>query len=679
MKKVLLLSLSLVLGFSAFAQQRAQVRVAKNDIREGVAYGQKATFGKDMAAEASTYVPTVAKSVVVNRWNDMEDTETMETTYDLQSNQFVANRMVQWADGSVAIVATMSHEDNLSASDRGTGYNYYDGSSFADQPEARIEPWKTGWPSLAQWGDNGEIILAHGNGHMQCFTRETAGEGEWQYMGALPDYPEGYPYPTNYPTWPRIVTCGEHHNVIIAIATLQQSVSSDETDTRTIMWRSEDAQNWTVSYSLLEPMGYETGYFSADDYCMAANGNTVAIVYSGNLVNSVWMFKSEDCGLTWATTKVWEHPLEGHQLDEEGLAYEDTLFMPMNSAVVVDNNGVVHVAMNTFEMAHWADTQAGYYNYFYGRAVDGILYWNDTQDAPIADTYHEEYVGTVYEEHYANPNPYHAARLWWPIADNPGYVHMNADTTKWIGYVPMYYDENGSLISWDNDKLYNDNYHSKMYGTSAHPALSCDPYNNLVCAFSSPCTRRVNQLGGADYYCRSIYLSYYNVDEGYWHQVEDDLTDDEVNFMYMLTDNLFTISALNTVNAGEFWFGFQSDDEIGFAWGTDPSQAATSTNVIHACKVIAPEEFTSVPENNNAQDVIYNIYPNPATNYMVVSSAMDTDATITIFNIVGQTVSQFNKHLGTGENTISIDLKSGVYFCTISANGFDKTVKVVVK
>ena len=174
-------------------------------------------------------------------------------------------------------------------------------------------------------------------------------------------------------------------------------------------------------------------------------------------------------------------------------------------------------------------------------------------------------------------------------------------------------------------------------------------------------------------------MSYKNVDEDYWHQIEDDLTDDNVDFMYMLTDNLFTISVLNTVNPGEFWFGFQSDDEIGFAWGSTASQAATSTNEIHVCKVIAPAEYVSVPENNDAQDVVYSIYPNPATDFMVVSSAMDTDATVTIYNLVGQVVKQFNQHLGTGENTISIDLKSGVYFCTISANGFDKTVKVVVK
>lgn len=127
MKKVLLLSLSLVLGFSAFAQRQV---IQKNDAREATAKAKTVAAGKEMATEASNYVPQAAKSVVVNRWDDMEDSETMMTYYDLQSNQYVANRMVQWADGSVAVVATMSHENNQTASDRGTGYNFFDGSEW---------------------------------------------------------------------------------------------------------------------------------------------------------------------------------------------------------------------------------------------------------------------------------------------------------------------------------------------------------------------------------------------------------------------------------------------------------------------------------------------------------------------------------------------------------------------
>ena len=645
MKKVFLLSLGLVMGLSAFAQRQ----VIKNDLREGVASGKITVVGNEATTGASTYAPKAAKSVVINRYDNMEEAETMWTHYDLQSNQFVANRMYQMPNGSVAVAATMSHEANLTASDRGTGYNFFDGNDWMDQPEQRVEPFKTGWPSLARWGATGEILLAHGNGHMQCFTREVAGQGEWQHMGNLPDYPEGYPYTTEYATWPRVVTCGDNHNVIIAVAALQHSISSDETDVRTCFWRSTDAINWTCSYGPLADLGlgYEVGYFSADDYALAANGHTVALVYSGCLTNSSWMFKSTDDGLTWEGRRVWQDPYEGISLDDPNLAYTDTLYRPMNAAVTIDNNNVVHVALNTFEMAHWSDTDPGYYNYFYGRAVDGILYWNDTEDGPVSSP---------------DGNPHHAARLWWPAGE--GYVHMEPDSTRWIGFIPMY-----EGIEWENDLYYTDNYHSKFYGASGHMALSCDPQGNLACAFSTPCTNRMSE----GFYCRTIIVSYRSVADGYWIQDEDDLMED---FMLSLDDGLFTCAVTNTNNRGEYWFSYQHDDHPGFYWGSSPTQEEATENIIQVVKLMTTP--TGV-EETEAQDVVYSIYPNPATDYVVVSSAMNADATITFVNLAGQTVKSFNKALVLGDNNISIDLESGVYFCTIEANGFSKTTKVIVK
>lgn len=667
MKKVFLLSLSLVLGLGAFAQNR----VMKNDAQKAVANSKIVAVGNEMTTDASTYAPQASKSVVINRYQDMEDAETMWTNYDLQSNQYVANRMYQLPNGNVAVTATMSHEANQTASDRGTGYNFYRNGEWAEQPETRVEPFKTGWPSIARYGANGEILLSHGNSHMQYFIRETAGEGEWQHIGNLPDVPEGYPY-AEYPTWPRVVTCGPNHDIVVAVAALQHKISDDETDVRTYFARTENAMDptsWTCSYGPLADLEtpYHIGNFSADDYALASNGNTVALLYSGCLTNSVWMFKSEDCGATWATTRVWEHPFEGHELDEEGLDYGDTLFMPMNGSIVIDNNGVCHVALNTFEMTHLLSTDPGYYTYWSGRAVDGILYWNDTQD-PIHDTEHPEYIGTPYEAHFAHPNQFHAARLWWPIADNPGYVHMLPDSTKWIGYIPMY-----EGYSWENDKYYmsGSEYVSKLYGASGHPALSCDAYGNLACAFSSPNVTRDN---GSNY-LRSIYVSYLNVEEGYWHQVKDDITED---VMLMYSECLFTSAVQNTINPGEYWFSYQADDAIGFYWGSNASQAAATENVIHVTKVIADPEMINV-EEIEAVDVINGIYPNPATDFVVINSAMNTNATITFVNLAGQTVTSFNKALTIGENTISIDLESGIYFCTVNANGFNKTTKVIVK
>ncbi len=103
MKRILLLSLSLALGFCAFAQQR----VAKNEIRQFTANAKKIAMGNEnINSTAVNFAPQTAKSVVVNRYNDMSDWETMLTTYDLQSNHFCSNRMYQLTNGSVGIVAT---------------------------------------------------------------------------------------------------------------------------------------------------------------------------------------------------------------------------------------------------------------------------------------------------------------------------------------------------------------------------------------------------------------------------------------------------------------------------------------------------------------------------------------------------------------------------------------------
>ena len=200
MRKVLLLSLSLALGFSAFAQQR----VAKNDIKSVKVSAKKVAVGNEtINPSVADFAPQTAKSVVVNRYQDVEDGETMWTNYDLQSNSWCSNRMYQLPNGSVAVTATFSHEPNQTASDRGTGYNFYDAEEavWQDMPDARVESMRTGWPTIAQWKENGEILISHAP--MRCWTREVAGQGEWVYRGELPISPEGFPYDDDA-SWPSV-------------------------------------------------------------------------------------------------------------------------------------------------------------------------------------------------------------------------------------------------------------------------------------------------------------------------------------------------------------------------------------------------------------------------------------------------------------------------------------------
>ena len=659
MKKVLLLSLSLVLGFSAFAQQR----VAKSDLKSFTVNSKKVVVGNEVGTQsAAQFAPQTAKSVVVNRYQDCEDAETMYTYYDLQSNSWCSNRMYQLPNGNVGIVATLSLESNQDASDRGTGYNFYDAASqsWMDMPEARVESARCGWPTIAQWGDEGEILISHAP--LSVYTREVAGQGEWVYRGSLPESPEGFEYADDF-AWPRVATSGDHHNIIHVIGDIQHQVSSDEVHHWQVYLRSEDAENWTITYSPLAQDGEEYDHYTADSYNITANGHNVAMIYGDDLQSHVVMYKSTDDGLTWNRTVIWENPYYGYDwsTDEESI-FTDTLFGPANLAIAIGPDGVAHVAMTVYEYIH--DEIGNTYTTYSGRGVDGVFYWNDTQEAPIQSI---------------DGNPHHALRLWWPDEENPQYVTMINDSTKWIGYLPLYQDEDGNVIAYVNDMFYRgDDYFYKFRSSqSATPALSIDPMGNIACAYSAP---YVNPTEGDANYYRHIYVSYRNVDEGYWHQIVEELTDPLVEFAYGSSENIYAVSVDNTANPGEFWFGYQTDYQIGLYWGSGASQNTGSENFIHAVKVTPTPEMVSVPENNTvAQEVVYSIYPNPATDYVIVSSSADAEANITIFNLVGQTVKQFSKSLKTGENAISLDLNSGIYFCNIEANGYTKTIKFIVK
>ena len=471
MKKVLLLSLSLALGFSAFAQQRAQQRVAKNDKQSfKVSATKAAAVGNEkINATAANFTPQAAQSVVVNRYDENEVGETMITYYDLQSNSWCSNRMYQLPDGSVGVVATFSaSQSSPNGTDRGTGYNFYKDGEWQDMPETRVEPNRTGWPTIAQWGETGEILISHAP--LGVYTREVAGEGEWEYRGELPECPAGLEYTGEDWAWPRVATSGDNHNIIHVIADIQHTVSSDEVHHYQVYLRSTDAENWTISYSPLAQDDEAIDHYTADAYNITANGHNVAMIYGDDLQSHIVMYKSTDDGQTWERTVIWENPYYGCDwATDECSIFTDTMFGPSNVALVIDKNGTVHVAMNVYEYIH--SELGNTYTTWSGRGVDGIYYWNDTQEAPIQSP---------------DGNPHHALRLWWPDPENPGYVKMDADTTKWIGFVPMHYDETGSLIQYDNDKFYreNDYFYKFRSGQSGMMAFSCDPNGNLACAFS---------------------------------------------------------------------------------------------------------------------------------------------------------------------------------------------------
>ena len=382
MKKVLLLSLGLVMGLGAFAQQ-AVVKSLPAPVKASI---EKKALGTDVVEGTVNFVTRGTQSVVTNEGTAYLEAETMYTTYDLQSNSFIANRMYQLKDGSVAVTATMSTEEfDESFPDRGTGYNFAKGGnmdSWGDVPSSRIEEVRTGWPSIAPYGAEGEILVSHGHENGLCYyIREKAGEGEW-------DGPHAIPNPTMAEftdlaedlqlSWPRIATTGENNDVVHIFAAGQGDVNVAH-----FYVRSTDLENWEVKYAPVQEQGlhlFKIGegysYYDSDDYAVSTNGDRIAVVYCSGWATNVYCYESSDAGLTWESRLVWESPIHGldWETDEESLISQ--CYGPVHAAVAIGQDGVSHVALSVGLFSHATlEKSYGIYN---GMNTDGIAYWNDT-------------------------------------------------------------------------------------------------------------------------------------------------------------------------------------------------------------------------------------------------------------------------------------------------------------
>ena len=643
MKKVLFLSAALALGVTGLAQQMS---VKAPATMKGSADLHRLMSGKEVCQEQVFTPANTPIMTTSHRYDSFEEFETMITNYDLQANGFLANRMVRWDDNTLSIVATLSTAGTSAAPDRGTGYNYYNGSEFGDMPEARIEGVKTGWPSIAKYGANGEIIVAHTGTKLIYYTRATKGEGEWVGPKDIPNPELGGT--AEEMTWPRVITSGPNNDIIHVIAADQDGSNYDS-----YMYyaRSTDGETWTVGYT--PELGDDVvGTYSADNYALAANGNTVAMLYTGSVSGSTFLIKSTDNGETWTKTTIWEHPYAEHSdwANDEGSLFAN-LYMPDNGSIAISNNGIVHCAFSIKQISH--EELGTSYNFYYGGAVDGIMYWNETMGQMVSP----------------DNDPHNVCRLWWPDPENPDYV-IRDPGQYFVGYLR-------DITNWSNDNFYHEDYHSYFMGCSSLPAICIDESGAKAIAFSCPDIERA--LDANNKYYRSIYVSY--IDEtGTVFPTEDYLQED---IIHMMDECINVCGISNTVNK-EFWFTYSSDDTPGMGIGNNATQATgINDNTIWAVKVTPNPEGWSTNEVVNPMTNIA-VRPNPVQDVMnlEINASQASNANVTIYNITGQVVAEQNISVSTGINSRSINvenLNSGIYFVTVSANGFQETMKFVVR
>ncbi len=383
MKQHLLIPVSALLFCStALAQTNKLVPIKDKSIANKAV--KKPIFQTDPSVMSTGQTLT---STAGNQMRSISLTNVGTSTYQLQTNNSVQNRIVANADGTISAAFTFS--SSAGWADRGTGYIYHDGTSWSAAPTVRVEPVKTGWPSLMVLGDNSEVIVCHANStpaNIAMSKRATKGSGAFTYDNTSLVSTSAYG-----DLWPRACAGGAGNNSIHML-----SISNPTDGAATPAPVFFHGQQGCVTYSRSLDGGVtwdklhqvqaahdSSNYygFSADCYAIDARGNTIAYVI-GTDVTDLFLMKSLDNGSTWTKTVIMNFPIPmfNDQLtDINGDSVADTLYTnDGNIAVLIDNNDDVHVWAGRTRIID--DTPGdGSWSYFPG--TDGLFYWNENMGA----------------------------------------------------------------------------------------------------------------------------------------------------------------------------------------------------------------------------------------------------------------------------------------------------------
>ena len=680
MKKVLFMSLAMAVALTGFAQ-RANV---SNAARNASATAQRPSELRQIDGSAVQGIQFSMPQNMVNATRsegDFDEYTAMTTHYDLQSNSALGNRIAVWPDGSAAFTATWDHSGNTGFPDRGTGYNFYspDTKGMGDEPEVRQEPMKSGWPSIAACGD-GEILCSHATG-VNLYYRPVKGQGEWELI-----HNWGSDYGS--PTWPRVVVSGPNDEYIHVVMAKQISVG-DGYDNHIYYSRvKRTGDTWEIG-ELVDFPGVDNtddgeyrNQLSADDYVMDANGNNVVVMFSSYTTEVFYMI-SHDNGETWERQIIAPYPILGENGEPvhaiafadypEGMT--DTIRTSDNShSVTIDNNGVVHA---TFALFTWKVADSDSYTYWPANSY-GIVYWNSNytneqggHEIPVFGTFSGDAAHTEWMENGIGYTLY-MDRID-ELAEADGRQNLNL-----FGYV----DENGNgEIDYEN--VTGATWHYRSLGLATMPSISVDNLGDICIAFSVWSENRVCQATSFSY--RSVYVAYKDF-AGEWMVDEDGINMAE-DFMHELDEQYPCVAATHGYN-GTFWIMYSADDQQGLYLDINDTYPNSNggeltENYMYAC-LIRPESL-SVNEQEAINPVnTTRLYPNPATDVLniEVSASQASEMTISVYNIMGQMVMSQNTNISTGMNTRSIstsELSSGIYFMTVKANGFENTMKFIVR
>ena len=289
MKKLFTLALVLLVTVAGYSQVKSAMN---RDAMRKVATMQKVGRMEVMNPNANAQnQPNMVRL-------EVEPNELDYTTYDWQSNDAARTWTIVWPDGKVNFAYTIASTENFS--DRGTGIATYDSNTGEwIHCDARVEPERTGFGSIARYGENSIVVAAHTASEMGLYMiadKDNITPGCAEILPKLD--------PTNDPAWPAVMTSGPNRDIIHVVA----CGSSDNT---LYYFRTKDRGVTYDKVNVILP--YLTSEYGSDwnsncYYWMeTTEDNCLALV-----INNAWsdgmVLYSYDDGETWERKVFYHHP-----------------------------------------------------------------------------------------------------------------------------------------------------------------------------------------------------------------------------------------------------------------------------------------------------------------------------------------------------------------------------------
>ena len=523
------------------------------------------------------------------------------TWYDLQTNASMQNRLCIFDDGTVGAVWTMGF-DYSGFPDRGTGYNYFDGSAWGLPPDSTIEDARTGWPSIARIAPEGEVVVSHFNVNyvfgLSINKRAIRGTGTWET-----DTLSG---PPNHESilWSRMVTAGNAFEKIHILALTYSPYNGQ--DRALLYYRSQDEGNtWDILHQLFPELNSDH-YLGIPVDCYAwakPASDTIAFIVASRTTDMVVM-KSEDGGDNWEKTVVWAHP---YPFFDNNTITTDTVFCcDKSSTIALDKQGKVHVAFGCGIMYH---PYVGFWGLL--PPQDGIGYWNE--DMPVFPGTHD--------------------------ALKKDSLEVTGNLIAWAQDM----DGNG-VVEFLDEYLY---YRSD--GICSMPYLTIGDHDDIYLVYS----------GLAEWYSNSIY-NFRHI----WFRSSPDGGNSWGDFTNLNDDligsgfNEYVFPVLDYTN-GQLSVICQKDTDPGLA--LDEDHFYTENSILYYDLnqyIIPPSGLEEVVEPSS-----FSLFPNPTSDFVFIHSEEEVSK-ISVMDLSGKVIysETFQRKTSSGYNISLAEFTPGIYF-----------------